>query len=153
MLVYIRRKKKGNYDEGDYFKWEKAFLDDGITAEEVRERQKSTLLHLDQRFFPELIDIKPARKGAYIHAITEAFNEEGETEDEVIKNWVNYFGFSYHQIHASGHAPLDKVGYLVNRISGKTVVPIHTERPDLFSSFASTSRILPPKKGTKIQLA
>ncbi|MDA4118603.1 MAG: MBL fold metallo-hydrolase [Thaumarchaeota archaeon] len=153
VLVYMRRKRKGNYDEKDYYKWEKAFLDDGITAEEVQKKQRSTLLHLDQRFFPELIDIKPSRNGAYIHATTEAFNEEGEREEEVIKNWVDYFGFTYHQIHASGHAPLDKVGYLVNRINGRTVIPIHTERPDLFSSFAENGRILSPKKGTEIRLA
>jgi ribonuclease J len=153
VLVYIRRKRQGNYDEGDYYKWEKAFLDDGITAEEVQRKQKSTLLHLDQRNFPELIDIKPAKEGSYIHSATEAYNEEGEQEEEVIKNWVEYFGFSYHQIHASGHAPSGRVGYLVNKIGGRAVIPIHTERPDLFSSLAKNCRILAPKKGTEIQLA
>jgi ribonuclease J len=151
VLVYIRRKRRGNYDDGDYYKWEKGFLDDGITAEEVQKRQRTLLLHLDQWYFPELIDIRPARKGAYIHATTEAFNEEGEQEEEVIKNWVDYFGFTYHQIHASGHAPADKVGHLVNQIKGKTVIPIHTARPDLFASLAKTGRTLPPKKGTKIR--
>ncbi len=153
VLVYIRRKRRGKYDERDYYRWEKEFLDEGITAEEVRRRQKSVLIHLDQWYFPELIDIKPTRRGAYIHSTTEAFNEEGETEEEVIKSWVDHFGFSYHQIHASGHAPSDKVRHLVNEIGGKTVLPIHTERPDIFTSFTRTGRVLPPKKGRKIKLA
>jgi hypothetical protein len=39
----------------------------------------------------------------------------------------------------------------VNRIKGKTVIPIHTARPDLFASLAETGRTLPPRKGVKIQ--
>ena len=151
VLVYVRRKKEGSYDDSDYYKWERKYLDKGITAEQVRGRQRDLLLHLDQWYFPELIDIKPAKGGAYIHATTEAYNEEGEEEQQVVKNWVEYFGFSYHQIHASGHAPIDKVAYLVNKINGKNVIPIHTERPDLFASFWKGKLSL-PERGKRIQI-
>jgi len=151
VLVYVRRKKEGSYDDSDYYKWERKYLDKGITAEQVRGRQRDLLLHLDQWYFPELIDIKPAKGGAYIHATTEAYNEEGEEEQQVVKNWVEYFGFSYHQIHASGHAPIDKVAYLVNTINAKNVIPIHTERPDLFASFWKGKLSL-PERGKRIQI-
>ena len=140
--VYLRRKRGGTYDDKDYFPWERDFLDYGLTAEQVRKGQKDLLLHLDQWYLPELIDIKPAKGGSYIHASTEAYNEEGEEEEQVIKNWVDYFGFSYHQIHASGHAPMDKVGHLVGGVNAKTVIPVHTERPDLFSTFPKMSKVL-----------
>ena len=126
------------------------FLDHGLTAEEVRKGQKDLLLHLDQWYLPELIDIKPARGGSYIHASTEAYNEEGEEEEQVIKNWVDYFGFSYHQIHASGHAPMDKVGHLVGGVNAKAVIPVHTERPDLFSAFPKRGKVLAPKIGVDV---
>ena len=151
--VYLRRKRGGTYDDKDYFPWEREFLDYGLTAEQVRKGQKDLLLHLDQWYLPELIDIKPAKGGSYIHASTEAYNEEGEEEEQVIKNWVDYFGFSYHQIHASGHAPMDKVGHLVAGVDAKAVIPVHTERPDLFSAFSKKGKVLAPKMGVDIQVS
>jgi ribonuclease J len=147
--VYVRRKKKGAYDDRDYFKWEREFLDHGMTASDIHKKEKEVLLHLDQWQLPELIDIRPEKGGTYIHATTEAYNEEGEQDEQVIRNWVEHYGFSYHQIHASGHAPMDRVGELVNRIGAKQVVPVHTERPDLFTSLTE-SRVTLPRLGTAI---
>ncbi|MDA4136567.1 MAG: MBL fold metallo-hydrolase [Thaumarchaeota archaeon] len=150
--VYVRRKKKGTYDDSDYFAWERRFLDSGMTASQIRENEKDVLLHLDQWCLPELIDIRPEKGGTYIHATTEAFNEEGEQDEQVIRNWVEHYGFSYHQIHASGHAPMERVRDLVNRVGAKRVVPVHTERADLFSSLTKC-RVTLPRKGTAITIA
>lgn len=150
--VYVRRKKGGTYDDKDYLGWERKFLDDGLTAEDVRRQQSKLLLHLDQYYLPELIDIKPERGGAYIHATTEAYNEEGEQDEQVIRNWVEHFGFSYHQVHASGHAPHRGVSDLVNRVGGRLVLPVHTERPDLFKRLAKNGRVVTPVKGRPISL-
>jgi ribonuclease J len=133
--VYLRRKKSGRLDDSDYFAWERSFLDRGIGAAEVRRKQGEVFLHLESWNFPELIDIKPERGGTYIHAATEAFNEEGEREEAVIRNWVEHVGFRYTQLHASGHAPRREVGELVEGIAAKKVVPIHTEHPALFRRF------------------
>jgi ribonuclease J len=92
-------------------------------------------LHLEAWNFPELIDIKPDRGGTYIHAATEAFNEEGEREETLIRNWVEHVGFRYAQLHASGHAPGGEVGELVRGVSAEKVMPIHTEHPELFREF------------------
>ncbi|MGA2665085.1 MAG: MBL fold metallo-hydrolase [Nitrososphaerales archaeon] len=148
--VYLRRKGKGGYDDADYYKWERRFLDHGFTAEEVRKHQGELLLHLDQWYLPELIDIRPEKGGAYIHATTEAFNEEGERDEQVIRNWVGHFGFGYHQIHASGHAPMEKVRELVGTIGAGVVIPVHTDRPDLFAGFSRKAVL--PKKGKTIVL-
>ena len=150
--VYVRRKRAGTYDDGEYWKWEREFLDHGVTAEDVRRQQGNLFLHLDQWYFPELIDIKPERGGSYIHATTEAFNEEGEQDEEVIHNWVDHFGFSYHQLHASGHAPMDRVSSLVNGIDARVVIPVHTSRPDLFASIVKNGQVVPPQKARPVQL-
>ena len=133
--VYLRRKKKGKFDDSDYYTWERPFITKGLTAEDIRKKQKKVFLHLEAWNFPELIDIKPDRGGTYIHAATEAFNEEGEKEETLIRNWVGHVGFRYAQLHASGHAPGSEVGELVRDISAKKVVPIHTEHPELFGQF------------------
>jgi len=135
--VYLRRKKTGKFDDSDYYAWERPFIARGLTSEDVRRRQGEVFLHLEAWNFPELIDIKPDRGGTYIHAATEAFNEEGEKEETLIRNWVEHVGFRYAQLHASGHAPGKEVGELVRTISAKKVVPIHTEFPQLFGQFNS----------------
>ncbi|MGP8125583.1 MAG: MBL fold metallo-hydrolase [Nitrososphaerales archaeon] len=152
--VYLRRKKSGRLDDKDYYPWERQFIEHGVSAPEVRSKQAKTFLHLEVWNFPELIDIKPDAGGTYIHAATEAFNEEGEREESVVRNWIDHLGFSYHQIHASGHAPMDEVGGLVARVRAKRVVPIHTEHPELFQAFRKRSpwRLETPKKGVPIQV-
>ncbi len=150
VLVYMKRKRSGRMDDRDYFKWERPFLDDSMSAQEIRKNQRSVFLHLDIWNFPEVIDIKPEMGGAYIHSSSEAFNEEGEREEGVVKNWIDHMGFSYHQIHASGHAPMAGVRKLVVGIGAKRVVPVHTEFPELFRGFQPG--VVPPVKGEPLSL-
>jgi ribonuclease J len=150
--VYLRRKKTGKFDDSDYYAWERPFIARGLTAEDIRKRQGEVFLHLEVWNFPELIDIKPDRGGTYIHAATEAFNEEGEKEEALITNWVEHVGFRYAQLHASGHASGSEVEELVRGISAKKVVPVHTEHPELFGQFnKERSWVLePPVKGKAV---
>jgi ribonuclease J len=152
--VYLKRKKTGVFDDRDYYKWERQFLDRGIGAAEVRSRQKDYFLHLEAWDFPELIDIKPEKGGTYIHSATEAYNEEGEREEEVIKNWVRHVGFRYAQLHASGHAPMEEVFSLVEGVRASKVVPIHTEHPELFNVNRTRKgwRLEVPRRGRPIGL-
>jgi ribonuclease J len=150
VFAYVKRKRTGKLDDKDYRVWERHLLNVGQTAEQIRKKQGSVFLHMETWSLPEMIDIKPERGGVYVHSSTEAFNEEGETEEETVKRWIEHFGLSYHQIHASGHAPFDGVRRLVSGIAAKRVVPIHTEYPELFKRF-SPGRVLVPSKGTPIQ--
>jgi len=153
--VYVRRKRSGRLDDSDYYPWERNFLGHGIAAQEVKKRQREVFLHLEVWNFPELIDIKPDRGGTYIHAASEAFNEEGEREEALIRNWVDHMGFRYRQIHASGHAPTGEVRRLVKEIGARKVVPIHTEHPRMFKRFRKKAswKLEVPIKGKPIAVA
>ena len=152
--VYLRRKKTGKFDDSDYYAWERPYIEKGLTSEDIRKRQREVFLHLEAWNFPELVDIKPDRGGTYIHAATEAFNEEGEREETLIRNWVEHVGFRYAQLHASGHAPGKEVGELVRTISASKVVPIHTEFPELFRQFNRERSWLlePPVKAKAVSI-
>ncbi|HEV2138287.1 MAG TPA: MBL fold metallo-hydrolase [Nitrososphaerales archaeon] len=153
--VYVRRKKTGKLDDSDYYPWERPFLDQGVSATDIGRKQDEVLLHLEAWNFPELIDIKPERGGTYIHSATEAFNEEGEREEGVIKNWIAHVGFRYAQLHASGHAPMKQVRELVLGIGANKVVPVHTEHPGLFKKFGGRrrSRLELPESGKPIAVS
>ena len=149
VFVYLRRKKTGTYDDKDYFVWERELMEHGYTCEKVSKDQRNLFLHLDVWHLPEMIDIKPEAGGAYIHSSSEAFNEEGEEEEDVIRNWVEHFGFSYNQIHASGHAKGSEIAYLVKKIEARKTIPIHTENPQMFKVFAPS--VFPPEKGKSVE--
>jgi ribonuclease J len=150
--VYVRRKRSGKLDDLDYYPWERPFLGRGVSASEVRKNQGGVFLHLEAWNFPELIDIKPERGGTYIHAATEAFNEEGERDEAIIRNWIRHVGFRYAHLHASGHAPMAEVGRLVEGVSASAVVPVHTEHPRLFRSFKGSWKLKAPVKGVPIAI-
>jgi len=148
--VYLRRKSSGTYDDKDYYKWEREFMKFGVPCEEINKHQESYFVHLDVWNLPELIDIQPDKGGAYVHSSSEAFNEEGEQEEEVIHNWVDHFGFSYHQIHASGHAPKSEIISLAKKINAKTTMPVHTEYPKIFHELLMGQKVVLPEKGTPL---
>lgn len=153
--VYVKRKRTGSLDDADYYQWERQFLDHGVSAAEVKRRQKEMFLHLEAWDFPELIDIRPESGGTYIHSATEAFNEEGEREEAVIKNWVRHVGFRYAQLHASGHAPSREVEALVEKVGARKVVPIHTEHPEGFARFRRKEewKLEIPRKGVPVAVS
>ncbi|MDG6998063.1 MAG: hypothetical protein JRN15_03000, partial [Nitrososphaerota archaeon] len=49
--------------------------------------------------------------------------------------------------HCSGHAPVSDLNYIINEVGPKTLIPIHTEHPELFVAFHSSRvRLADPAK-------
>lgn len=126
LVVYQRSKKR-------YFEWEKPYLDQAVTAEEVRTQGPRYLLALDLMHFPELIDLRPPRGAPFIHSMSEPFSED-DVDDRVMHNWLDHFGLTFHQMHASGHASGPELFEIIRSVRAATVYPVHTEHPDVFRS-------------------
>ncbi len=133
LVVYQRSKKR-------YFEWEKAYLDRAVTAEEVRSKGGRYLLALDLMHFPELIDLRPPRGAPFIHSMSEPFSED-DVDDRVMHNWLDHFGLTFHQMHASGHASGPELYDIVRSVRAETVYPIHTEHPEAFRAEATGVRL------------
>ncbi|HLC30460.1 MAG TPA: MBL fold metallo-hydrolase RNA specificity domain-containing protein [Dehalococcoidia bacterium] len=100
-----------------------------------------------------LIDIEPPN-GLYLYSSSEVYDEEGEMDIKRLHNWLKHFnmaplgapvetvdemGKAVYKIpkeqqgyHASGHATGEDILTMVRSISPQTVVPVHTEHPELF---------------------
>jgi ribonuclease J len=152
ILFYKRRKKTGEFAESDYFTWERPFLEKAVNYDYVHENESKLMLNLDLSCFTELIDVKPAKGGHFIHSMSEPFSEEDVSID-VMGRWLQHFGLKFHQIHASGHCPTKDLATIINEIKPKTLVPIHTEHPQLFKkNFRNTDvRIIPKGKSYSLQ--
>jgi ribonuclease J len=133
IVIYKPREKSGTYADSDYDKDDIEYFKtyEFFTAEEVRKNPSKVIVMLGSRQMDELIDIKP-RGGIYLHSSSEPFNEEGEIDERRTQNWLDRFGLQRVQSHCSGHASGPDLTSIVSTISPKTVVPIHTEHPELF---------------------
>jgi ribonuclease J len=132
ILIYKKRKKTGAYDEKDYFKWERPYLNKAVDYKYIHDRQSKIVIAIEPSNFTELIDIKPEAGGHYIYSMSEPHSELEEVDEEVQAKWLKHFGMELHQIHASGHAPQEDVSRIIANIKPKIVVPVHTEFQDEF---------------------
>jgi ribonuclease J len=68
----------------------------------------------------------------WIKSSCEPFCEEMELDEERKRNWLEHFGIPEYSAHASGHASGEEIREMIRKISPEKVIPIHTEKPDLF---------------------
>ena len=124
LRVYGRKKKR-------YATWERPFLETAIDSAEVRAHGERYLLALDLMNFPELIDLRPPRGAPFLHSMSEPFSED-DVSDLVMHNWLDHFGLTFHQMHASGHASGRELLEIVRSVGARATYPIHTEHPEAF---------------------
>lgn len=136
---YVQSKHKAGYrtnwkEEGP----DLAHLERGLTALDLQHEPERYVLQLDYWRFNNLLDIQPPPGSRYIRASTEPFNEEMELSEERLVHWLKHFDLNQEQdhrpiqIHASGHASGPELLQFARAIEPKTVIPIHTEHPEVF---------------------
>jgi len=141
ILVYYKRKKSGEFEEKDYYVWERDFMEKIATYEFVHKNQSKLVMDLDFYQFAELIDIKPSAGCHFIHSMSEPYSEE-DIEDQVMHNWLDHFKMRFHQLHASGHLNRRQLTSLINYIKPKKIFPIHTENQQLFKKISSNAETI-----------
>jgi len=140
IVVYKPRVKTGSYSGSDYDKADNEVFDKSAavwSSEDVKKNESSVIMTLGSYQIEELIDIRPG-KGIYLHSSSEPFNEEGEIDEARMGHWMIRFGLVRLHAHCSGHASGKDLNYIVNEIDPKSVIPIHTEHPELFQTFHSS---------------
>ncbi len=130
VVVYQKTKKT-------YYNWEREILSQTKvkTSKDVKDMQEKVILASTGYDMNEVLDIHPGPGGAFINSSSEPFNEEMELDHERFVNWLNHFGLPMYQIHSSGHMMPTELRETIEGVSPKTLVPIHTEQPELYGSF------------------
>ena len=159
LAIYIRRKdwglitKKGYPPEivrQDYEEWEREFLDypNAVTCEEIRANQTDFIVRIDFFELPDLIALKPVAGSCYVRSVTEPHDDEDLIDLRRVNNWLRLLHLlPYQKIHASGHASGTELKRLINEINPKILIPIHTEKPELFKDqFRKGIEVILPKK-------
>jgi ribonuclease J len=148
-LIFKREKKQ-------YYKWEQTVLGLGnvVDAHEIKRMQNGVILATALSDLKELLEIRPDSGSSFVLSSSEPFNEEMELEYEKFVNWLDHFGLPMFHVHCSGHVMPTEVRQVIERISPKTLFPIHTEHPDLFARFVSNvANIRLPERNKTVEIA
>ncbi len=92
----------------------------------------------------------------FVRAQCEPFNPKMELSQERMERWLKHFNINAkndwkpYQIHASGHASGPEIQEMINKIKPKLLVPVHTEKPELFRNPAG--EVHSPKKGVEVSV-
>jgi ribonuclease J len=139
ILIYKDRKDTGTYRSGDYDTWEREFLplQNTVRSDYVQQNQSKIIACMSFFDINELIDMKPNSGSIYIESISEPHNEEQEIDVERLNNWLDFFGLRKLHYHSSGHANATDLKSVIQRTQPKRLIPIHSERPELFKDIHS----------------
>lgn len=144
--VYVERRGKGRYDfEKDYRGWLREalaeFQDSGIQllkSGDIAERQGDYVFVFTRpETILELVEINPEPGSLLILSTSEPHDEEQEIEREKLLNWASLLRMDVRSGHASGHAERQSILRLIEGISPRYLIPIHTENHDLFAKLVS----------------
>ena len=151
LKVYFRLSKSCKFCEKDYAVWERPYMDNMITYNEINASQKKYVMHLGFYKLMELVYIQP-KNADFIYSSSEHFyeGEENETERTIWENWMKHFGIQFHKAHCSGHADKAALTEVITKINPKLLIPIHTSAPDEFKKIHKN--VILPEKNKKIEL-
>ena len=162
--VYLKRKSSMLYSMSDYVgtkydlgysaEWDKKdcstihaeHYECGVRAYDIAANPGRYLLHLDFYELNELIDLRPPPGSVYVSAVSEPFNMEMELDQNRLRRWLQRFGvnppdFEPMYAHASGHASGPELIEMIKEINPQILIPVHTERPDLYCEALAGSGI------------
>ncbi|KYK29552.1 MAG: hypothetical protein AYK23_05045 [Candidatus Proteinoplasmatales archaeon SG8-5] len=155
LSVYIKKREYGLIGEDveeeekarDYDKKERPYvgIDNQICWKDVRDNPGEYVLFLDNYSVQELVDIQPVEGSIYIKSQCEPFDAEMELDWGRIENWLDRFGLQVKRAHASGHMSGGEIAEVIKTIEPKLVVPMHTQRPVLFSDLCDCEVLIPEK--------
>lgn len=95
-----------------------------ITKEEISERRKEIVFLIRPSMKADIDRIAKMENGNFIYSMWSGYLEQPKTKAFI--DHLNSKGFSFHQIHTSGHADIETLKDMVTAMKPKNLVPIHT---------------------------
>jgi ribonuclease J len=151
LKVYYRMCKSCEFQETDYYKYEREYMKNMITYKEIKKNQKDYVMFTGFNKLVELIYLQP-EKADYIYSSSEHFleGEENKQKRTVLENWLKHFKVNMHHAHCSGHAGKSDLEYAIKKIKPEILIPIHTQNPEEFKKIHDN--VIIPEKGNVYQV-
>lgn len=152
--IFLHRSGWGVYEERDYYKWQRPFLNypNTVKAEDIAKQQSKYMVFMEFFDLTEMLDIRPSAGSMFIHSLTEPFNEEMAIDFERMMNWLNRFNIPLRHAHASGHADGKQLKKIAEYIKPKKLFPVHTDKSEMFNKIIRKVKIVKPEVGKEIEI-
>lgn len=112
---------------------EKIMDDDGFTVVGEYNYDRDNVLLGFYRIVQDIYD-KGGERIAII-SNSEPFDEEGETDEARLRNWLTVMGAPSYRVHCSGHISMLDLKKIVERIEPRRLKVVHSEYPELVARF------------------
>lgn len=102
-----------------------------ITREEISDRSTEIMMMVRPSMLKDLELIKNVEGATFIYSLW-----EGYLQDDSMKKMMGFIekkNMKFYQVHTSGHAEIDTLKKVVNKLKPGKIVPIHTFHPDKYS--------------------
>ena len=156
--------------------WQRNIYDDCkykvVLADDVHAAQDKFILCFSFFDINELPSIRPAEGSLYVFSSSEPHDEEQEIDFRRLHQWLQHFkmetfGLPLEKdgkwqtpeeekgLHASGHACGKDLLEIVRHINPQTLIPVHSEHPELYIDKLEGSgiNIILPENGKTIELS
>ena len=103
-----------------------------ITREEISNRSGEIMMMVRSSMLKDLDLLKNIEGATFIYSLW-----EGYLQDESMKKMMRFIKknkMNFYQVHTSGHAKIDTLKKVVNKLKPGKILPIHTFHPDKYGS-------------------
>lgn len=129
----------------------------GVRAYQIAADPGKYVLHAGYFDMNELLDVNPPEGSIFIKAATEPFSDEMKMDEAKLSNWLRRFGIRSQdekitRHHVSGHASGPDLLEFIKDMNPARVIPIHTEKPEVFGSELQGADVILPAFGEPISV-
>ncbi len=126
------------------------FKNSRISRQEISEQQGDVVFLLRPSMRRDLEHIPNLKAGSYIYSMWSGYLQKPDVKK--FKESLESRGFSFHQIHTSGHADVKTLKQMVGAVEPKNLVPIHTFDGDDYQTIFKETNVFRAKDGDEIEV-
>lgn len=121
-----------------------------ITKEEISKKRKEIVFLIRPTMKMDIDRIDKMENGNFIYSMWSGYLEQPKTKAFI--DHLKSKGFSFHQIHTSGHADVETLKEMVTAMKPKILVPIHTFDGDDYKDIFTDVKVKRASDKEKIEM-
>ena len=102
-----------------------------ITRKEISDRSGEIMMMVRPSMLKDLGLIKNIEEATFIYSLWEGYLQDDSMQK--MMRFIKKKNMKFYQVHTSGHAEIDTLKKVVNKLKPGKIIPIHTFHPDKYS--------------------
>lgn len=101
-----------------------------ITREEISDRSTEIMMMVRPSMLKDLESIKNIEGATFIYSLWEGYLQDDSLQK--MMRFIKKKNMKFYRVHTSGHAEIDTLKKVVNKLKPGKIIPIHTFHPDKY---------------------